>query len=1173
MKSWAWSRWLVVVVFWALCVCSQWTSAASTLIGDTVNAELILGTYANQETISPAPGTDVVVGSGTEFQIFSFTGNQLFTIDIGASSIRMKIGNTSMTTSTTMPNFLRNLRISGIDWVGEPSTKIDGFTLTLGTDYEYAPDQHPTGITTSDVTYTDDSLTFDWGNGAYWPRYSWVQIDLISSGPGLPDPNLSINDVAVNEGDGTATFTVSIDSTSSSNVTVDYLTSGISATTGVDYTATTDTLIIPAGQSFGQIVVPIVDDLLDEGDESFIVIITNPSGANITDGQGTCTIQDNDPTPTMAIGDASANEGAGTMSFTVSLTGLSAYPITVDYTTADGSALSTQDYTGKVNTLSIPGGQSSGTISIAITDDTLDELDETLLVNLTGANGATISHSQATGTILDNDDPPALSISDASADEGAGTMTFTVSLSATSTLDISVVVATADGSAEWGTDYQPILNELLEFMPGELSKTVTLDLYEDDMDELDETFTVNLSSPTHATMGDGQGVGTITDNDAPPVMSIDDPNVDEAAGTLNFTVSLFGNSAFPITVDYITSDGSAQAGSDYSSVSDQLTIPMGQRSGTITVPIVDDLLDEPNETLIVSLNNPTNATMVDSQGEGTILDNDATPELSIDDVSVLENAGTMTFTVSMSGLSASDVTVDFNTADVTATAGSDYTALLGTLTIISGQDSNTITIAVLNDILDEPNETFTLNLDNPVNAILADVQAIGTLIDNDVVLTTSTVGGGIVINPGQGDYPYEQGQSVDVLADPNAHYHFVEWRGSAVDANKVADPCAAGTMVLMDDNYTLVAVFAIDRHNVVLSSSAGGHIDDPGEGEFWFDYGWQFPFEILVDDPLFEFSHFQGYFASGCSSYHQYTVRCDANIRAVFYSLLDVLYVDANIPDDQYENGTDEFPFNSIQEAIEVAAPGATVMVRSGTYAENLTLLNKFLTLTGVDVNDANDWAFPVIQGVGDGPVITVRDVADANLLLQGLVITQGDGYGTGGIDCRQSQLTLANCLMVANRCDTVHGKGGALRAYESDVSLVNCTLSGNYAGWDGATLYADSNSVVTVTDSILWDNEPNELWFDETSEILLQYSSLDVDPNFVSPGHWEHALNPGVIVSPDHYYAIWMDGDYHLDPNSPCIDAGDPNTLYDLEPEPNGERVNQGAYGNTPQAAVSPEE
>ncbi len=446
-------------------------------------------------------------------------------------------------------------------------------------------------------------------------------------------------------------------------------------------------------------------------------------------------------------------------------------------------------------------------------------------------------------------------------------------------------------------------------------------------------------------------------------------------------------------------------------------------------------------------------------------------------------------------------------------------------------------------------------------------------------LTISSSDGGDVTDPGEGIIPTGDGIALGVVATADSHYHFVEWTGTAVDAGKVADPGLEVTTVTMDGNYTLMAHFAIDQHVLTLSSSAGGAIVTPGEGDFLYDYGQKIQLGAQSDDPLFEFSHFEGYLWAGYTPYG-YAIRGDARIRAIFRSVLDVLYVDAGIPEGQYENGSLENPFDSIQEAIEVAVPGATIVIRSGVYAENLSLLHKSVVLTGMDVNDANDWAFPVIQGVDEAPVITVRNVADPNTLLQGLIITQGNGKGAGGLDCHTSQLTLSNCLIVGNRCDFAHGMGGALRAYKSQVDLMNCTVSDNYGGQSGAALNALSNSTLTVLDSILWNNVQGEVLADETSSVVIEYSdvtggyegvgNLDVDPGFVTLGHWEHALNPGMVVSPTQYYAIWMQGDYHLAENSPCIDAGDSSAASDLEPEPNGERVNLGAYGNTPQATTS---
>ncbi len=456
-----------------------------------------------------------------------------------------------------------------------------------------------------------------------------------------------------------------------------------------------------------------------------------------------------------------------------------------------------------------------------------------------------------------------------------------------------------------------------------------------------------------------------------------------------------------------------------------------------------------------------------------------------------------------------------------------------------------------------------------------------TLIANFAIdqqtLSTSSGDNGSVTVPGEGDFTYNYGTLVSVTATPDDHYHFVEWSGTAVDAGKVASSTSASTTIILEGDYTLVASFAIDQHTLTLSSTAGGDIIDPGEGDHLYDFGTQVEIQAQVDDPLFVFSHFEGYLWAG-HTHSQYTVTGNARICAVFQSILDVLVVDVNIPVDQYENGSDEFPFDTIQEAIDVAAPGTTIMIRSGTYVENLELSYTSLVLTGVDVND---WAFPVLQGAGDDPVVSVRSSTDPNTLLQGLVINQGDGKLAGGLNCRESQLTLVNCLIVGNRCDSVHGQSGALRAYKSQVNLINCTVSGNYGAPDGAALFADSNSVITLSDSIVWDNEPNEILSDETSAFVVQYSDVNevidgignlvVDPNFASLGYWEHALNPGMVVPPTHAYATWITGDYHLDANSPCIDAGDPNALYDLEPDPNGMRINMGAYGGTPQATVTP--
>ena len=212
-------------------------------------------------------------------------------------------------------------------------------------------------------------------------------------------------------------------------------------------------------------------------------------------------------------------------------------------------------------------------------------------------------------------------------------------------------------------------------------------------------------------------------------------------GTSNmvFTVTLAAPSSQTVTVQYATADGTATAGSDYTAKNGTLTIPKGQTTGVINVPILGDTVFEANETFLVNLSNVRGAIVVDNQGRGTIENDDVPPPptLTINNVSVTEgNTGTTnaTFTVSLSAASSKSITVDYSTANGTfnpATAGSDYTARSGTLSFAAGETTKTIAIQVTGDTLVEPDETFLLNLSNPVNTLLPTGHGVGTIVDDD----------------------------------------------------------------------------------------------------------------------------------------------------------------------------------------------------------------------------------------------------------------------------------------------------------------------------------------------------------------------------------------------------------------------------------------------------------
>ncbi|MDD4880127.1 MAG: Calx-beta domain-containing protein [Gallionellaceae bacterium] len=219
--------------------------------------------------------------------------------------------------------------------------------------------------------------------------------------------------------------------------------------------------------------------------------------------------------PSLSITGVTVTEG-GSANFTVSLSTASSQSVSVIASTANNSAVAPGDYTARTGvTLTFPAGTTSQSFVVATVNDSVVEPTETFFVNLSGASNATIAVAQATGTILDNDTattPPSLSINNVTVTEG-GNANFAVSLSAASSQTVSVLASTANGSAVAPGDYTARTGVTLTFPAGTTSQTFTVKTIDDFSVEATETFTVNLSGATNATLADAQGVASITDND------------------------------------------------------------------------------------------------------------------------------------------------------------------------------------------------------------------------------------------------------------------------------------------------------------------------------------------------------------------------------------------------------------------------------------------------------------------------------------------------------------------------------------------------------------------------------------------------------------------------------------------------------------------------------------
>lgn len=212
---------------------------------------------------------------------------------------------------------------------------------------------------------------------------------------------------------------------------------------------------------------------------------------------------------------------------------------------------------------------------------------------------------------------------------GSVLASFPVRLDFAAPVTITVAFASGDQTAVAGLDYTAVAGTLT-FAPGQTSQTVAVPILDDGLDEAAETFGVTLSDPVNAFLAEAVGVGTIDDNDAAPTLAIQDASLvegDRNSQPLLFTVTLDAPSGQTVQVSYATGDGTAVAGVDYTAVSGVLTLAPGQTSGTISVPVLGDLLPEQNETFIVLLSSSQNATLGRSQVIGTIVDNEpATPE-------------------------------------------------------------------------------------------------------------------------------------------------------------------------------------------------------------------------------------------------------------------------------------------------------------------------------------------------------------------------------------------------------------------------------------------------------------------------------------------------------------------------------------------------------------------
>lgn len=325
-----------------------------------------------------------------------------------------------------------------------------------------------------------------------------------------------------------------------------------------------------------------------------------------------------------------------------------------------------------------------------------------------------------------------------STNEAAGQRTIVVNRTGGSFGAIQVDYATSNGTATAGQDYTATSGTLF-FADGEVVKSFNIPILEDTLDENDETVNITLSNPSIGVLltPNPTAILTIQDNDNPPTIAIEDVSMNEGnLGTnqFSFRVSLSAPSGKSVSVDYITQQGTATASSDYATIGGTVNFAPGETVKNILVTIIGDLTPELDETFFVNLSNPTNASFGDNQGLGTILDDDNPGKFSF---AFAPYSGTehdtVTITVARTNGTAGTVSVDYATSGGTASPGTDYTPVAGTLIFGDGETTKTFNVSLADDLMPEPTETVNLVLSNPIGGATLGVPSIAvlTIFDND----------------------------------------------------------------------------------------------------------------------------------------------------------------------------------------------------------------------------------------------------------------------------------------------------------------------------------------------------------------------------------------------------------------------------------------------------------
>lgn len=573
---------------------------------------------------------------------------------------------------------------------------------------------------------------------------------------------VTVSDAVVDERAGHASFTVRLDRPSDVPLELFWASVQGSASAGSDFVPSSGWLSFDSGETVKTVFVPIVDDTAAEGIESFDLVVAEQSNLTGVRDRGTALIGASDGTATSApllrVSDAVVGEHDGVAEVVLTLSAPATQRVSVNWATGSGGAVPANtagfDYFGANGTITFGLGETTKTLRIDLADDTAAEALQSFAINFSGAAGATLDHTRALVTVVDDDGPagvPGASVSDVVVDERAGVARFVVTLDRPAADAVSLGYATVNpgsgtGFALEGEDFRATQGTLV-FAPGETAKTVSVLLVDDAAIEGAELFELALANPVGATLTDARGAVLIGASDAAgsaaPLIRVADVVASESDGAAELVFTLSAPSTQAVSARWSSGAGSALAfnnsGHDFFNASGTVTFAPGETTKTVRIELADDTAAEPRQSFPVALSGASGGTLERTSALVTIVDDDAAagrPFVSAGDATVDEHAGVARFTVTLDRPATAAVSVDFTTAANgayagSATAGSDFTPRQGTLGFAPGETVKTVVVPITSDGAAEGAELFNLVLSNASGAAIADATGTAVIGAND----------------------------------------------------------------------------------------------------------------------------------------------------------------------------------------------------------------------------------------------------------------------------------------------------------------------------------------------------------------------------------------------------------------------------------------------------------